>query len=120
MKVKVSAEEWEKIDQEASAAKYFLTHPRFQFIRDYLNDSMESAKDLIVENRIVDSREEITISQRIRRILYKPKDSEINETVGKYKAIKKFLSDMQNFVNNREDLIKQENAKKITIERSYE
>ena len=116
----VSFEDWEEMEDNASAVKYFLKNKRFALIRNYLKEAMEEAEKQILENRIKDVHEEVKISDRIKKIFITPKKTQVDELVGAYKFIKKFFEDMEYMVRLPNELLEKEAKGEITIERPNE
>jgi hypothetical protein len=120
MKTIVTAEEMEKVESESSAARYFMTNSRFQFIRDYLQTASNDISEKIINNRVTEVREELTITDKLKRIFITNKKVQIDELIGAYKWINQFMSDMQTFVDLPDRYREAESKKKIIIRTSDE
>lgn len=100
----ISEEEYRDISDKSSAAKYFLGHERFQFIREYMNSGSKSALDKIVLNEITEVHEVRTITDSLKKIFITPKKPQVDELRGAYKWIIKFFEDMQMYADLRAKL----------------
>lgn len=120
MKTKLSYDEWQQIEDNSRASSLFLKDKRFKFIREYLNNSLTEIKEMILTNRIMDVEEQVTISDKLIKIFKTPKKVQIDELVGMYKFINKFLAEFQNRIQLEQDIIEQESKGRIDIERSKE
>lgn len=103
-KQRISLEEYQTTEAEAKAAKEFLEDERFQFIRDYINNSLTSAEQAVLNNTIREVQEIVPISEKLTRIFKQPKKEQVDELAGQYKWIKKFMSDMEFFARGKEDM----------------
>lgn len=119
-KLTISVDEWSKIEDECEAVKEFMGKGRFEFLNNYLNDALSYSRDLILEDKLDEVREEITISERIKRILFKPKEREVNILTGKYRILKEFMDFMQEKVTKKDNMEKAEFRGEIIINRSKE
>lgn len=95
MKQKITAEDLTKIEDQASAAKYFLNNKRFEFIREYMLNALKDAEAKILNNTIREVREELTTSEKLKRVFITPKQLQVDELAGAYKYIQQFFADMQ-------------------------
>ncbi len=98
-KTLISQEEFDKITEEAVVAEELLNKDRFKFIREILLSAQEYAQTSIVENTIMDVSEEVTVSDRIKKIFTQPKKVQVDELSGQYKLVKKFFDELQGYVN---------------------
>lgn len=106
---------FDELEEQASAAKYFLKNKRFKFIRDYLQEAMDEARNQILENRIRDVREEVTISDKLKRVFITPRKVQVDELVGAYKFIKKFFDDLEYMISLPEEVKKKAERGEIEI-----
>lgn len=111
----ISTEEYEDIKDKSLGANYFLNHERFKFIRDYINVALEDIEQKIINNQILEAREEVTISERIKRVLITPKKLQVDELKGVYKWLKKFLGDMAYYADLRKQLDEEIEKKKVLV-----
>ncbi len=100
----VSPEEFDNIRVLASAANEILEKPRFAFFRKYLDDSLKSVEIVILENTVKDVKEELTISDKLKKVFFTPKKVQVDELVGTYKFIKKLYRDLKSYSNMEKDL----------------
>lgn len=100
----ISSDEYKDISEKASAVKYFLNNPRFQFIREYMTNTTDDVEKRVVNNDILEVREERTITDNIKRIFITPKKPQIDELKGAYKWINKFFLDMEFYVNKKTEV----------------
>lgn len=106
MKVKITKEEYEKTREQSRIAETFLNSKDFQFIRDLITGGISYAEKSILENTIHDVTEEITISDKIKKLFFTPKKEQMDELKGQYKWIKKFMDDVAYFASLKEKLDK--------------
>lgn len=100
----ISKLEYDKIVDEGAVAWEILNDDRFEFVRLLIETPRNYARESILNNTITDVSEEVTISERIKKIFFKPKREQIDELVGQYKVINKFLSDLEDRVATKEQL----------------
>ena len=120
MKTKLSYDEWQKIEDNSRASSLFLKDKRFKFIREYLNNSLKEIEQMILNNRITNVEEQVTISDKLVKIFKTPKKVQIDELIGVYKWINKFISDLKYTIQLEKDIIEQESKGRVQIERSKE
>ena len=82
----------------------FLEEPDFAFIRDYISSAFSYAQTSILENSIHDVTEELTVSEKIRKLFFTPKKEQVDELRGQYKFIKKFFEDMKYYADLQKQL----------------
>jgi hypothetical protein len=104
MKVKVSKEEYRITEEQSRIATMLLESKEFQFIRDYLNTAKEYAKESILTNSIHDVTEEVTISEKIRKLFFTSKQEQKDELVGQYKLVNKFFIDIRYYADLKAQL----------------
>lgn len=117
MKQKISKQEYEDIQDKASAARYFLTNPRFQFIRDYLSVAADDIERKILNNTIREVREVHTINEKFKQIFITPKKLAVDELAGAYKFINQFMDDMNQFSQTKQELEEAEANGVVIIEK---
>jgi hypothetical protein len=120
MKQHITVEQWEEIEDRASAATYFLTNKRFTFLVNYLNNALKEIETIILTNRVQAVHEEMTISDKLKRIFITPKQVQLDELVGQYKFITQFLDFVKFTAQQKEELERQASLGKVIIERSKE
>lgn len=91
----MSKEEYDEIERRSNTARFLLEDPQFAFIRDYIKQSTDSIEETVISNRITDVTEEVTISERVKKLFFTPKKVQIDELSGQYKWITKFLADLE-------------------------
>lgn len=94
-KLKISRDEYEKITSQAVAARYFLENPQFKFIIDYIKSGKDSARDHILNNTVTDVTEKVTISDRIKKSFFTPKQVQLDEIKGVYRWTRDFINEME-------------------------
>lgn len=115
---KVSFEEWEDITDKANeAAQFFEKHSRIVGI---LEQSLNDAQNMILENRVREVREEFTISETLKKIFITPKKVQDDELVGQIKFIRTFLAELKTWIDFKADIESKEAAGVISIERKKE
>lgn len=112
----ISQEEFDKIADEAIAAEEMLTSDKFKFIREILLSAKEYAKTSIVENTIMEVSEEVTVSDRIKKIFTQPKKVQVDELSGQYKLVKKFFDELQGYIDTKKNLDDQINQETVVID----
>lgn len=102
----ISQDEYDLIIDEAATAYEILNDERFEFVRQLLETPRDYAEKSILENTITDVSEEITISDRVKRIFHKPKKVQIDELAGQYTLVNKFFQDLQDRIETKDQLEK--------------
>lgn len=116
----IKAEEWDKIEEKAKSASYFLNNKRFKFIQEYINASLNEIEQLILNNSVKEVHEESIISDKFKKIFVTPKKVQVDELIGAYKWIKQFMADLEFLIIQRDNFAKKAENKEIEIERSKE
>jgi hypothetical protein len=116
----IKIEEWEEIENRASSAQFFLTDKRFAFIVDFFNQNREEIHTLLMENRIKDVDEILTISDKLKKVFHIPAKVQVDELIGQHKLIKQFFTFLQDAITLKTDLEAKEARKQLLIERSKE
>lgn len=116
MKTKITKAQFEQIEQESRIAGSFLDDEDFAFIRAYIETSLKSAEEMILNGTIHDVVERVTVTQSTEKEFTVPKEEQLQELRGQYKWIKKFLNDMRTFANQKEELNKAIREKKAYLE----
>jgi len=106
-KTTISQGEYDRITEESVAAEEILTEDRFKFARDILLSAKDYASTSIIENTILDASEEITVSDRVKKIFTQKKKVQVNELSGQYKLVKKFFDELQGYVDTKANIEKQ-------------
>lgn len=106
MKTRITQEEFQEVEDQSRSAHSLLKDPQFSFAQEYINNSLKSIEDSILNNTVHDVTERVTITQSTQKDLFIPKEEQINELCGQYKWIKKFLADMEYFSTMKENLDK--------------
>jgi hypothetical protein len=112
----ISAQEWEKINTQAEAAKELLEEERFAFLRDYLNQAQASITDYFVNNRIKKVQEVVSVTDSLKKILTTTRAEQEQELSGRYKFISELRNDLQRTASLPEDYLKAHEEGKISIE----
>lgn len=99
----ISQEEYKRINDEAAAAHEILTDERFQFVRDYFQQTIDYTTSRILNNAVHEV-EETTFGEKVSRLFRIPKKEQVDELVGQYKLAKKFFEDLQFYIDTKEDL----------------
>ncbi|MBV6446313.1 MAG: hypothetical protein IFNCLDLE_02605 [Ignavibacteriaceae bacterium] len=116
----ITSEEYKQIEEQASSARFFLTSPRFKFIRNYLKDAKKDIEDKILRNTVKEVHEVHKIADNLRRVFITPKKEQIDGLSEVYKFIEKFFNDMETYVRIKDEADAAEASGKLTIERSKE
>lgn len=104
MKSKITQVQYEEAVDQARVAKLILNNKDFKFFREYLENALNSSKESILTNSIHDVTEEVTISDRIKKLFHISKKEQVDEVVGVYKFVKKLFEDLNYFASIKEDL----------------
>jgi len=115
-KKSVSQKEYQKVEEEASAAREILEEDRFGFLRDYLTNSKTSIETAILNNTIREVQEIVPITDKLTRIFKQPKQVQVDELSGKYKFITQLLADLEYFAQRKKDLDTEITEKRVTLE----
>lgn len=91
----ISLEEYNQVEETSSAAREFLEGERFKFIRDYLDNDIKEAENLVLNNTIREYKEIVPLTAKITRIFKVPKQVQVDELKGQYKWLKKFIADLE-------------------------
>ena len=116
----ITQDQWEQIQSESFASKDILEGDRYQFIRDYLFSALEDAETKILENRIAEVREETIIDSVRKKIFIIPQKVQVDELVGAYKWIKRFVEDLETFATRPDKALKDQEKGMLIIETSNE
>ena len=115
-KTVISQVEYDQIIDEASVAKQLLTDEKFEFVRQILLSAKEYAKNSILENTVMDVAEEVTVSDRIKKIFRQPKKIQVDELSGQYKLVKKFFDELQGYIDTKDAMVAQIEAGTASID----
>lgn len=115
MKTRISKQEYDEINEQASAAKELLEDQRFQFYRDYLKEARQSIESSILNNTVREVQESVSITQTIVKTFITPKKQQLDELSGQYKFIEKLENDLHYWVNTQKELHDQIEAGKVQI-----
>jgi hypothetical protein len=116
MRIKITREEYEKTEEQTRVAKLFLNNKDFQFLRDYLSNALNYAQETILTNEVHDVTDEVTISDKIKKLFFTPKKEQMDELKGQYKFIKKLLADIAYFASLKAQLDKDIANNRVFIE----
>lgn len=94
----LTKEEYKLLEDNALAAKELLEDDRFAFFRDFLNENKKYVEDSILNNTIKDVREELTVSEKLKRTLFTPKQDQLKEMSGEYKFINHLFNQLNTVV----------------------
>jgi antitoxin component YwqK of YwqJK toxin-antitoxin module len=120
MKPKITAEEWQIIQDNSKTAKLLLEAKRFSFFRDYLEQAANEVEQIILNNRVREVHEELTITDKLKRVFVTPKKIQKDELVGQYKFINQFMDFIQDVATKKELAEKMQDENKLIIESSDE
>ena len=98
-KTTISKEKYDSISSQPSASAEILSSERFEFFRELLLGAKKYASTSIIENTIKDVREEVSISDKLKKTFFTPKKIQVDELSGQYKLISKIFEDLQYFVD---------------------
>lgn len=112
----VSKQEYELIENQATAARELLEDERFAFLRDYLKSALDYVEKTILENTVMEVRETHTITDKIIKTFIQPKKVQVDELSGQYKFIKKFLADMEYYADLKKQLDAEVEAKRVKLD----
>lgn len=111
----ISQEEYDQIVDEAAVAHQVLNDERFGFMREILLSAKDYASTSIIENTIMESSKEVTISDRVKQIFTQPKKVQVDELSGQYKLVKKFFEELQGYINLKDDIEAQIANDKVVV-----
>lgn len=103
-KTQITQEEYQKVEEQSLAAKELLEDPRFEFLRTYIQNSITSAEQTILNNTLREVQEVVPISEKVTRIFKTPKKVQVDELAGQYKWVKQFQDDLKYFASQQEEL----------------
>lgn len=113
-KYQLTQQEYDKIRDQSESAQAFLESATFDFIREYLENATSSIEHSILNNTVKDVTERVTIGQTIKDF-FTPKEVQVDELVGQYKFINRFIGDMQAYANQIKDLDQQIEKGRVKI-----
>jgi len=116
----VSKEQWEEAERKAKLADKILHSKEFADIPAYLKVAEEQAKEMILTNRIKEVREEVTIAETLKKVFITPKKVQEDEIIGTIKFIRQFVTELQSWIEQKNELLNAEDKGRIQIERSKE
>jgi hypothetical protein len=111
---KMTQKEYDEIASQSESAQAFLESETFSFIRKYLQNSLSSIEQSILNNTVRDVTERVTIAQTVKEF-FTPKKVQVDEMSGQYKFIQQFLRDMQVYAGNIKDLNEQIEKGRVVI-----
>lgn len=91
----ISPEEYAQVEATSLAAKEFLEDDRFKFIREYIENDIKDAENMVLNNTIREYRDVTQLTEKITRIFKVPKKVQVDELKGQYKWLKKFMADVE-------------------------
>ena len=103
-KVFVTQKEYNEAIETSKKAQELLNEPSFKFFRDYLQESLKSIEDKVLNNTVREVKEVVTISKVLKKIFTTPKKEQIQEMSGVYKWINKMIQDLSVFSDMAKDL----------------
>ena len=112
----ISKQEYESIENQATAAREILEDERFSFIREYLQSAIAYIEKTILENTVMEVRETHTITDKIIKTFIQPKKVQTDELSGQYKFIKKFLADLEFYADLKRQLDTEVEAKRVLLD----
>lgn len=124
----IKAEEWEKIEAEAEAARLILNDPKFAFFREYIDNhqqsilevfAKQSIDDVYLEDRSYTTQNGQSIVNQIRRI-FRPAKKEYSHLSGEYKFAEGLMADIYRIATLDKEYEEQLQNGVIEIERSKE
>lgn len=116
----ISKEEYDVIGENAEAAQELLESERFLFFREYLENTKESISELILENRITEVHEEVSVSSKLKRLLITPKKIQVDELVGQYKFVKQILDDLVGVAKMKQEVEEAIQRKELIMQEDEE
>lgn len=116
----ITAEEWETIESQAKAAEAILTQKRFKFFIDYLTQAQSEIERMIWNGTIREVREEMTISETLKKVFITPKKEQVQELIGQHKFIGQMLSFLNNAILSKKEAEELEEKHRLTIEKNYD
>lgn len=111
----MSGEEYNQIIEQAREAQAILESSGFAFVREYLDNALTSIEEAILDGSVKDVKESLSVGQSVKEF-FTPKKDQIENLIGQRQFIKKFLADLQGFVDMRTSLEKGIESKKIIVE----
>jgi hypothetical protein len=109
----VNKETWDEIIKRYNEAVYFQKSALFVTLKT----SLEEAESSILENRIREVQEVVTITKTFKRIFTTPKKTQDDEVVGQIKFIRNLMREVQGWIDHKSQLEKMETDGKIIIHR---
>jgi hypothetical protein len=109
----VSYDEWQQIEENAAQAAAFEKTIIFQM----LQDDLQKATDIVVQNRVLEVHEEHTITETLKKVFITPSKVQADELVGQIKYIKGILDQVTVWVTTKSNLEAEEAAGRIVIHR---
>lgn len=116
----ISEAEYDTVLAEAAAAHEILNEPRFEFVRNILEQARDYASTSIIENTVMDVTEEVTISDQLKRLFRQPKKVQVDELSGQYKLVKKFFNELQDYIDTKDSLLDKVANDEVIVERVTE
>lgn len=110
----ITQKEYDQIREQSESAQTFLESATFEFIREYLRNSLSSIENSILNNTVRDVTERVTIGQTLKDF-FTPKQVQVDELAGQYKFISNFMADMNIYANQIHDLDKQIEKGRVQI-----
>jgi len=110
----ITYEEWTFISDRAISAKKFLDENNQVYVM--LAQSLKDAESTVLENRVLEVREERTVSELFKKVFIYPKQMQLDELVGQIKLIRNLFRECQSWIDMKKMYEKQEANGKITID----
>lgn len=115
---KITAAEWEIIEDRCSYALRFLRedNPIYSLMRD----DLQNAEKIILEDRIKEVHEIHNVTEGLKKVFITPKKIQVDQLTGQWIYVRDFLKELQEWIDLKKDLEKRESQGITTIERSNE
>lgn len=105
---------FEQIKQDAEAVKK-LGEKKYQFLTSYLNSAISQIEQMILNNTVKAVREEMTITETLKKVFFTPKQEQLDELRGRYKMLVELKEFLDSKVRQRDDLLKLVSSNKVKI-----
>lgn len=111
---RITTEQWEEIKDRASKATSFMKYDNL--VCDLLRQALMEAESIVLENRVKEVREEVTVSEQLKKVFITPQKIQFDELVGQIKFIRDFFAELKSWIDFHDQMLKKEADGIIVIE----
>ncbi len=111
----ITYEQWQSVLERYTYAKNFMKDTNHLYV--LLCDDLREAENIVLENRVHEVRDEHQITDTLKKVFITKEKVQVDEVIGQIKYLRGLLGELQIWVDNKEQLEKDEADGKITIDK---